>query len=74
MTKIKGFTFDTGNQFVDESIAHMEKMLERKLTEDELTEVATLWNWNYPDSDCIEMLKEGLTAVQYEDKVFMEML
>lgn len=69
MRKIKGFTFE--GEWVEESLNYIETEIGRKLTEEEEQEVGTLWNWNYADEDCVEMIMLNKTATEY-DKDVME--
>ena len=65
MRKIKGFNYE--GEHIEDSLNFIEEMLGRKLTEDEEQEVGTLWNWNYDDEDCVEMIKEGMSAIEYDE-------
>lgn len=64
MRKIKGFNYE--GEWVGESLNYVETEIGRKLTEEEEYEIGTLWDWNYTEDECVDMLKKGLTAIEYD--------
>lgn len=67
MRKIDGFTFE--GEWVQDGLDYIEKEIDRELTKEEEQEIATLWDWNYSNEDCVEMLKMGLTAIEYDGNI-----
>lgn len=55
---------------VTKSMKYIENGIGRSVTEDEAQEIAQLWDWNYTDDDCIDMLKNGMDAIGYDMEAY----
>lgn len=56
------------NVNIEAELVVIENALGREVTDDEIQEIAVLWDHNYDSTDIVEMLRMGLTASQYEDR------
>ena len=61
---IKGWLFH--EEVVKKGVNNITQLLGRKITKDELQELAQLWDWNYDDIDVVEMLQKHMTAEEYD--------
>ena len=67
-TLIKGWSY-TGQSVLD-SLKDIEIKVGRVLIEEDKENIAQLWDWNYSDNDCIEMLSNGMDAIGYDMEAY----
>ena len=65
---IKGWSY-TGQSVLD-SLKDIEIKVGKALTEEDRQEIAQLWDWNYTDDDCIEMINNDMDAIGYDMEAY----